>query len=260
MSTDVKNVTIAGLIEAGLLHRATCEAQSLRYPKLNGILAGDRGTEPDSTRFLTWTDGALEKAITDYFCDIAGIPPEARDGLRLISGSEFRFDSGARDRRSIDLVAARRTKESTGARRERVWKAVIAIEAKYTAAVNDGLVYCKQDPMNPQYSNQVICYSHGCIDERLDKDVVFIWLANPVGPEMHAKYGPWADKGINENDLKWEVMNAAYPAQQAAMKVWKSATWAGLGRAISGTLTPKGLAAEADAIVRFLRAGGPSSN
>lgn len=259
-TTPTDGITIESLIEAGLLHRATCEGQSHRMPGLNLILGGKPGRETDSTRLLTLTDGLLETAVIGFFCDIAGIPVEDRAGLRVISGFEFRFDSGVKDRRSIDLVIARRSQISTGTRGEQVWTAVIAIEAKYGAAVNDGHAYCKKVPEQPRYSNQVICYSHGCIDERLGGAVKFIWLANPVDAELHDKYGPWADKGINERDLKWEVMNAAYPAQQGAMEVWKSASWEGLGQAISGALTDQGFAEEAGAIVRFLRAGGPAAN
>lgn len=260
MTASTKDITIESLIESGLLHRETCEKHSHRIPHLDDILAGAKATEPDSTRFLTLADGPLEQAVLGYFCDVAGIPEEDRGGLRLLSGSEFRLDSGVIDQRSIDLVAARREKDNLGERGGKIWKAAVAIEAKYGAAVNDGHKYCKKDPDSPRYSNQVICYSHGCIDQRLGADVAFVWLANPVDPELHAKYGPWADKGINQNDLKYEVLNAAYPDQQLAMDRWKSATWVNLGQAITTALELEGFATEAAAIVRFLRAGGPSEN
>lgn len=106
----------------------------------------------------------------------------------------------------------------------------------------------------------MICYSHGCIDDRLGDNVAFVWLSNPVDPVMHDKYGPWGNRAINENDLKFEVFKAAYPEQVEARMRWKAATWSGLGQSITKTLTAEGFGVEAEAIVRFLRAGGPTVN
>jgi len=259
--TSQNEITIESLIEQMLLHKETCEAVSAdKIEKFNRILAGAKGSETDSTLFLTLTDGKLEKAILEYFCEQAGIPEQDRDGLRLLSGAQFRADSGVSDPRSIDLIGARREVENTGEPGGKIWSAAMAIEAKYGAAVNDGHAYCKKDPKAHKYSNQVICYSHGCIDERLGSDVAFIWLSNPVAPHLHDKYGHWGDKGINEKDLQHEVFRNAYPDQEVAKVRWKSATWSGLGQAITTALTAEGMTAEAEAIVRFLRAGGPSAN
>lgn len=45
-------------------------------------------------------------------CAATGIPVEDREGIRLLSGSEFRIDSGVKDRRAIDIVGARKQDET----------------------------------------------------------------------------------------------------------------------------------------------------
>jgi hypothetical protein len=205
--------------------------------------------------FLTMSDGLLEQTVLGVLCDAAGI--QDHEGLRLLSGTEFRHDSEVTDRRSIDMVVASKLHEDQAARGSLAWQPIAGVEAKYDAWVNGGRGYCKKFP--DTYSNQAICYLHGCIDARLDtkKGVKFIWLSNaPKNPE----HGPWDRKGIHEGDFEWAGLEEAYANQTEAKDKWSAVTWAGLGNAITATLSAEGYAAEAEALVRFLRAGGSSVN
>jgi hypothetical protein len=250
--TSAPKITIQHLIKCGLIHPATAEKHRHRWDRLNDILGGTPGTEPDSTTLITMSDGPLEKAMVDAMCDAAGIPVEDREGIRLLSGGEFRTDSGVKDRRTIDIVGARRVHDSAV---RNAWHPLFATEAKYGAWVNGGHGYCKANP--GMYSNQVICYLHECIDARLNDEVKFIWLGNAVtDPEM----APWGRKGIVESDFPWPGLEDAHKQQELARKRWNALTWLALGAAITAALTAEGFAAEAEAIVRFLRAGGPSAN
>lgn len=85
----------------------------------------------------------------------------------------------------------------------------------------------------------------------------FIWLGNAIAnPDL----GPWGRKGINTEDFTWAGLEDAHKLQEIARERWGPLTWATLGTAITEALTTEGFAAEAAAIVRFLRAGGPSAN
>lgn len=250
--TAVPIITVEHLINQGLLHAETAEKHRHRWARFDEILAGARGTEPDSTTLITMSDGPLEQTMVDAMCDAAGIQVEERKGIRLLSGGEFRIDSKAEDRRTIDIVGARK---KDGAATIEAWHPIFATEAKYDAWVNGGHGYCKAE--KETYSNQAICYLHGCIDGRLDDDVKFIWLGNTIAnPDL----GPWGRKAINPEDFAWAGLEAAHKLQEIARERWDAMTWAALGAAITKALTAEGLAAEAAAIVRFLRAGGPSAN
>lgn len=249
--TSAPKITIQHLITSGLIHPETAEKHRHNWDRLNAVLAGAPGTEPDSTTLITMSDGALETAMVDAMCAAAGIPVEEREGIRLLSGAEFRIDSGVKDRRTIDIVGAKRLHDAA----VHAWRPLFATEAKYGAAVNGGQGYCKKAPET--YSNQVICYLHKCIDARLDDDVKFIWLGNAVtDPDL----APWGRKGIVEEDFPWPGLEDAHKLQELARDRWNSLTWAGLGASITTALTTEGFSAEAEAIVRFLRAGGPSAN
>jgi hypothetical protein len=250
--TSVPAISVEHLIRQGLIHEETAQKHRHKWPRLNEVLAGAPGTEPDSTTLITMSGGTLEKALVDAMCDAAGIPEDDREGIRLLSGGEFRIDSGVKDRRTIDVIGARKVDEAATSE---AWLPVFATEAKYGAWVNGGHGYCKRAPET--YSNQVICYLHGCIDARLNDDVEFIWLGNAVtDPDL----APWGRKGIVESDYKWAGLEEAHKLQELARERWNALTWVTLGEAITTALAAEGFAAEAETIVRFLRAGGPSAN
>lgn len=254
MSTEASNgITIESLIRKGLVHPETAAKHAAKLARFDIILGGEgQAVESQSTTFMTMADGPLEKALIGAICDAAGVPD--RDGIRLLSGTEFRHDSDATDRRTIDMVCARRINDQS-ARGSLAWQPVVATEAKYGAWVNGGHGYCAKFP--EAYSNQVICYLHGCIDARLDENVKFVWLGNATAyPDL----GPWGRKGIHEGDFEYAGLEEAFGRQLEAKDVWKSMTWPDLGRAIKEALEPLGFSAEADAIVRLLRAHGPSVN
>ena len=251
MTKALKTITVENLIVDGLLHEATSNKYQHKFPRINEILGGSRATEAEVTTFLTMSDGLFERAVIGMLCDAAGI--QDRTSLRLLSGTEFRLDSEITDRRSIDMVIASRIQEGQASRGSLAWHPIAGVEAKYDAWVNGAHGYCNQFP--DTYSNQAICYLHGCIDERLDiaKGVKFIWLSNAP---KHPEYGPWDRKGIHEGDFGVAGLEEAYAKQAEAKDKWTAVTWEGLGDAVLTALSAEGYTAEAEAIVRLLRADG----
>lgn len=255
---DSTDISIKHLVGKKLLHPDAAQKHSGKHGRYSAILRGDWvATEAQVTTFMTMFGGLLEDAVVDYLCEVAGV--KERDGLQIASGSEFRFDSDAPNRRAIDLVIGRRDPDAPMSRGAKAWTPVVAVEAKFGAAVNGGHGYCPKDAEG--YSNQAICYAlHDCVDKRLNGDVAYVWLGNPVDADLLAKYGPWGIKGINDNDFNYPTLLKAFADQEKAKDKWKAATWPGLGSAITTALAAEGFSAEAEAIVRFLRAGGPSAN
>jgi hypothetical protein len=251
-------ISIEHLVGKNLLHPDAAHKHRGKHERYGEILRGEKtATEAQVTTFMTMFGGVLEDAVVAYLCDVAGV--EDRDRLQIASGLEFRFDSKAPNKRAIDLVVGRRDPDAPTSKGAKAWTPVVAVEAKFGAAVNGGHGYCPDDEAG--YSNQAICYAlHTCVDKRLDGNVAYVWLGDPVDAEMLALYGPWSRKGIHHGDFDYPTLKAAFNDQELAKKKWKSATWPGLGEAITTALTAKGFAAEAEAIVRFLRAGGPSAN
>ena len=166
-------ITVDSLISHGYLHRESIEAtegvKSFARATTDQLLAGEkRPSEVQVTRLLSCTDGRLETVIIRYLLNIAGVKCVS-EGLRLITGSQFNAETGGADHRSIDLVVRRRTSDD-----ETV--PVLAAEAKYGAWVNGGFGYCPRDPHG--YSNQAICYLHGCIsDAHSVNEMAFIWTS-----------------------------------------------------------------------------------
>lgn len=245
---------MGSLTERAVLHAGTVARHQSKIAAFNAILGDPTrtlfATEPQSTTFLIMLDGRPEKAVIEMLCDRAGII--YTDDLRLLSGRDFRWDSAAKDRRTIDFVVARWVGEGPPQKGSQGWDLVIAVEAKYDAAVNGGHGYCKKHPR--RYSNQIICYLHGCVDGRLSrrKGVIFLWLGQaPKSPDA----APWGRKAIHEGDFKWAGLEKAFRRQERARKHWKGVTWSELGQAITSALESDGLSSEAEAIIRLLRAG-----
>ncbi|MBG0738654.1 hypothetical protein IV500_04365 [Paeniglutamicibacter antarcticus] len=257
--TSAPKITVEHLIKKGLLHPDAANKHRGKHERFNRILRseGRVATEAQVTGFMTMFGGDLEDAVIGYLCTAAGV--EDRDRLQIVSGLEFRFDSEAPNKRSIDLVIGRRDEDAPTTKGAKSWTPVVAVEAKFGAMVNGGHGYCPDDALG--YSNQAICYAlHTCVDDRLDGTVKYVWLGNPVDAEMLALYGPWGRKGIHRGDFDYQTVKDAFDDQELAKDKWKPATWPALGAAITTALNAQGLAAEAEAIVRFLRAGGPSAN
>lgn len=206
------STTLAELVALDILHSESVRCLSLaRTEAFEQILAGAKAPkENDVTQFIALLDGNVERAVIELFCEVSGVTYTSR--LRLENGSDFRADSGQVDTRAMDLVVYQRKEGSTEV------VPVIAIEAKFGAYVNARWGYCPRDP--EAYSNQVICYVHGCLNPLLDEKVKFVWLG------LVTAGSPWGNKGINERDLiGWPLLASAYEAQQGAEEKWHSVVW-----------------------------------
>lgn len=261
-------MSIKHLVEKQLLHPDAAHKHRAKHDRYSQILRGEGkiATEAQVTTFMTMFSGRLEQTAISYLCSAAGtdFDKDYRAKLQLISGGEFRDDSVTVTRRTIDLVIVDRNDDQAPSPGSQHWLPVVAIEAKYGAWVNAGNGYCgfttekhrHKDGYLP-YSNQAICYPHGCIDHRLDskEDVHFVWLGE--GKPDVDDVGPWGRKGLYPGDAKRiPGFEAAFELQNAAKEIWKPATWTELGAAINKEIG----GSEGAAIIRFLRAYGPSAN
>lgn len=172
-------------------------------------------TEPDVTRFMAGLDGKIEQLVIEEFC--AKASASYMRSLRLISGVEFRRESPGSDaRRAIDLVVIDTAEER---------KSTIAVEAKFDALVNGRFAYYREAP--GEYSNQVICYTHGCTNARLDASVKFLWLGLGLGKDG----SPWGRKGVNEDDASH--LAHALAEQEKARPLWHPIAWTQLWTSVA---------------------------
>ncbi|MHA7191131.1 hypothetical protein ACX80N_12665 [Arthrobacter sp. MDT2-16] len=234
-------VTIASLIAQGHLHQVSIDAGShrTRYTReaLDALLAGvGKPLEEQVTYFLSCTDGALERVCIEYLLEAAGVQQDPAR-LRLISGKQFNAETGAADGRSIDLVVRRKADDGSSV-------PVIGVEAKYGAWVNGALGYCPDRP--GEYSNQAICYLHGCISEMHSTEhMAFLWIGHEATQTVEF---PWGRKGFTEKDGATERFASVYIEQVAVAGIWHRATWEGLAAAIESKIGGP----EGSAIARFL--------
>lgn len=261
-------ITIEHLIKKGYLHAAAAQKHSGSWERFDEILAGQNGQAVESqvTTFITMFGGRLEQAAIAYLCAAAelDLTPDELAKLQLISGGEFRADAESATLRTIDIMVVGRNDHLPADTGRLHFRPLVGVEGKYGAWVNGGNGFCAHpahqtpgpDGRLP-YSNQAICYPHGCIDERLDaeKGVKFVWLSE--GRPDPDGVGPWGRKGLHPGDAgKIHGFEEAFKLQKEAMDIWKPATWAGLAEAVRAEIGGP----EAEAIARFLRAGGPSAN
>ena len=214
------NVSVTQLIDLGLLHEGSARdlkssefAVSTQDHILTGVV---KPTEPQVTRFMAASGGAFETLLISTFCQTWGLDLEV--DMRLISGSEFGKETGQSDRRSIDLVVRRKIdRDGTTAS-----VPVIGIEAKFEAVPNGAWGYCPwhRSEEDRQYSNQIICYVHGCTNSLLDDSVKFIWLGLP----SKTNTGPlWGNKAINDRD--GAHFDLARQSQAEAEQHWAMLIW-----------------------------------
>jgi hypothetical protein len=261
-------ITIQHLIGQEYLHPEAAAKHSGQWGRFNEILNGRNGSAVESqvTTFITMFGGPLEQAAIAYLCAAAELEltPEELSRLQLISGGEFRADAEMATRRTIDIVVVDRNDDQPADAGRHHFRPVVGVEGKYGAWVNGGNGFCahpkaqeRHEDGHLPYSNQAICYPHGCIDERLNagEGVAFVWLSE--GRPDPDGVGPWGRKGLHPGDAgKIPGFEEAYDLQKEAMGIWQPATWSGLAEAIRAEIGGP----EAEAIARFLRAGGPSAN
>ena len=210
-------VTYQKLVDDGLLS----EFVTGRYGPwrnlegLNSRLAGKSKTlENHATTLLTCLDGDLEQAVIRALC--AGVGADYSNGLRLISGRQFNHDTNLDTHLSIDIVIASTVDAMGNICSDKERRAVVAIEAKFSAAINAEWGYCELEPDG--YSNQLICYTHGCQFESFDEKTVYAWLAVP-------KNGVFTFRGAITERYTDPRIQAALPKQQEAMSKWKTVSW-----------------------------------
>jgi hypothetical protein len=228
--------TVAELYKRGILHSAVYDQLSARQVREleQRLLGVEPVAEPHATQLVSFLDGMAEGAFVRLVCARAGV--EYQPSFRVISGREFRRDTGGENPREVDLVVVDTDKPSR--------KPVIAIEAKFDATVNGSRKYCG-DLEHSSYSNQIICYPHGCIHPDLTAPGVrFVWLGLEVdrARPMAGFKGAITDRDI---DLLAERV-----LQDRAETLWARATWEDVWDAVAAAVTDQALA---DALLRALK-------
>ncbi len=231
------------LVAAGVLHEPWTEAMGSRYrSRAEAVLTAcaSRWLEADITAMLSLLDGDAQQAVVQVLCEAAGVP--YRPGLFLVEGSDFRryHPVAHADRRNIDLVVI-----------DKDWAPIIAIEAKFNAACNGRTNYCSD--AHAGWSNQLVCYLHGCTHPALDikNKVKFLWLSldGEVGTELTHVRGAVTPRDAVRYPWNKKILEEALERQTAAMPQWRTVSWAALydslrshvpehAEALIGLLTP----------------------
>lgn len=229
MTTDTRTV-LDRLVAGGMLHndnvRRLRRTSRERYDE---IFAGDRrAIESQVTALMSMFAGDLEASTIKFFCTKTG--RVYHDRMQIVPGHDFARNTGQKSRRRFDLVIT----DSAEVDGVGVWSAEIVIEAKFGGDVNAALGFCPNDPVN--YSNQIICYPDGCINQKVDhrSGVSFVWLGDaPKRPDL----GPWGTAGMHQGYVDLhdgdEDYAQALRRQDEIAHIWVGATWAELGRWLS---------------------------
>lgn len=232
IAVPVSELEVRRLVDAGVLHAPWTEAMGNRYrSRAEAVLAAcaAKWLEADITALLALLHGPAQQAVVRLFCTAAG--EQYREGLFLVEGSDFRREYREKhaDRRNIDLVVI-----------DSDWNPVIAIEAKFDAACNGRTGYCSD--AHAGWSNQLVCYLHGCTHPALDikEGVKFLWLSldDEVGTTLTHVRGAVTARDAVRYPWNKEVLEQALIWQDAAMPQWRTVSWAALYDALR-THTPE---------------------
>lgn len=191
--------------------------------------------------------GRGEEAVTEALCAVVGEPGSclARILLRA-AGIQPRPRAEMvrpgdkslihlRGRRSPDLfIADLDTSE-----------VLLAIEGKGQADVNGGWGYCPW--YLDTYSNQAICYPHGCwVSESVDPATGYLWL-HPLAhdPRKTGILATWQTDPFytHGDEVRARQLAEAYALQQEAWeRSWSTFSWEQLCRELLVAAVPRGTA------------------
>lgn len=182
---------------------------------LDGVLAGTVSpSEPMVTGFMCNLGGEIEQSLIRLLCSETTVTP--RTTFRIISGTDYNQRTGNRDRRSIDLVIIDTAAGDA---------AQLIVEAKFTAQINGRLGYCPLPQNAGRYSNQFVCYAHGCIHptfgDAQDGGVPRVWL----GPARGDGLMPWRGGGVSVADRSDRDFAYFVRAVDATAPSWIPLTW-----------------------------------
>ena len=169
--------------------------------------------------------GPAESAVTAALCAVDGTVGHALANILLENAGQAAHPDA--DMIKPGQYAAGRRSPDVGVRDAVSGQLLLAIEGKRDAHINGGFGYCPLDPGG--YSNQVICYQHGCwACPGALASAGLLWL-HPSDTL------PWAD-GLHEGLLSkpnWVRYAGGDPGllrhwidtQHAAAARWRTAAW-----------------------------------
>lgn len=211
--------------------------------------------EDDYSALLIATTGRIEDALVSYFLDAGKQERLPSRRYRLVKASDLsslrRLRDGKPTRRVPDFFVASTASDTSDTT---MWTPEIAVEAKFSAHVNDGWSFCPAGRKHGQdrgYSNQIVCYAENCwLSEDSISPKAYVWLAGRQTPD------PIETKGVTTRD-------AAENATLGAFKLVQDRCWSTWFRAYhedivgaDGTLATGG----APEVAAYLRRCHPISS
>lgn len=191
--------------------------------------------ESDITAMLCALDGPAERALVDHLLQVSGLPPADRSRYlyQVIEPTEVRKNrrrlaSGRPSGINPDIVIQRRNHDSNAD-----IELVVAAEVKRGASVNGGAHYCPSG-VHADYSNQVVCYVHGCwlSEESPSRNTIrYVWIA----PAAHLAPGIFPKSALNGTQRqrdRWGATSAAFNRQTAALELWRTSSLEALADAL----------------------------
>ena len=191
--------------------------------------------EPEITLLLEAVDSG-EQALIKLIWEVSntstssGGPPA---GAQIIQLDEFLKSgtwkrTGVRGGKLPDFVIAHRDPHDQHPDvYERRMILDVVVEVKGGAYVNGDAGYCYYDKTRMKWSNQAICYVHGCWANLEDpanaldfRAARFVW----IGPDKYVKSpdGPWGTKALQEHERgQWrDEVDTAIDLQRKAARAW----------------------------------------
>lgn len=176
--------------------------------------------EADITAVLSALNEPLEAVFVRLLCDVAGITYNQQ--MRLFTTAEFLNDvDGKRGKHRPDFIIGHVVAGFI--------KPDVVVEVKGRAWVNGGVGYCPDAP--EIYSNQALCYLHGCWTTYDLTGVEFCWIGLRSTVEDLASEFPWGRRGVNATDNP-DCYGDAYDRQRVAAARWHRLALEDVSRAL----------------------------
>ncbi|WP_280426305.1 hypothetical protein [Nocardia carnea] len=171
--------------------------------------------EHDISAMLCSLNPPWEAPLVQLLCRATG--RDYDDAMRVYTTQQFvKSTNSALDRRVPDFVVGR---DHDG-----VVVPEIIVELKGNAWINGGWDYCPRYG-DDVYSNQVLCYLHGCWTSVDLRDVAFCWIGLRAIVDNPVHEFPWGNKAVNERDGRDSYgLRIAYRRHRIAALHWRPLT------------------------------------
>ncbi|MFI8977268.1 hypothetical protein ACIGO9_30605 [Nocardia asteroides] len=206
--------------------------------------------EHDITALLSALNPPFESAVIQLLCRATGRPYSP--DMRVYTMKVFlETTSSALDTRVPDFLVGRDHND--------VVVPDIIVELKGNAWTNGGWKYCPRYGEDV-YSNQVLCYLHGCWTSVDLRDVDFCWVGRRGIIDNPSHEFPWGNSAVNERDGSLNHgMRIAYRRHRIAALRWRPLTIEDIADVLRATTDGEVLADVIDAWCDHCSRSSPGS-